>query len=56
VGCPHPFGLDKILDEDGNFIGGRCPSCGSVAYVGDSLWTLIKRNLFGKTDRSKTHA
>lgn len=48
MGCTHPLGVEAIRDERGEVIGARCPSCKSVAYVGDSLWTLIKRNLFGR--------
>jgi uncharacterized C2H2 Zn-finger protein len=45
VACTHPFGIDPIRDAEGEIIGGRCPSCGMVAYKGDSFWTTVKRAL-----------
>lgn len=47
MGCTHPSILMERIYENGEVVGIRCQSCGSVAFKGDSLWTLIKRNLLG---------
>lgn len=45
MACTHPFGVDAIRNETGAIIGARCPSCGRVAYKGDTFWTQLKRAL-----------
>lgn len=45
MGCLHPR-VEEIRKVDGT-PGIRCLSCGSTAYKGESLWTVIKRNVFG---------
>lgn len=44
MGCTHPF-IEAVHDDKGKIVGGRCPSCRSVAYVGESFWTVWKRNV-----------
>jgi hypothetical protein len=43
MACTHPFEIDLIYDDQGNVIGGRCPSCGMVAFKSDGFWKSIWR-------------
>jgi len=39
MACTH-FGVEKILDEQGEVVGVICPSCGRAARAGDTVWPL----------------